>query len=40
MAALVRSKPGLEVQIFSGMQPGNVSRALLGEKLGTLVLDK
>ena len=40
MAALARSKPGLKVQIFSGMQPGNVSRALLGENLGTYVLDK
>ena len=40
MSDLVRAKPGLSVQIFSGMQPGNVSRALLGETIGTMVLDK
>lgn len=40
MADLVRANPSLSVQIFSGIQPGNVSRALLGENLGTMVLDK
>ncbi|GEM_PF-63570 len=34
---LVQAIPGLEVLIFSGDQPGNVQRALLGERIGTLV---
>lgn len=35
MLDLVRENPGLKVQIFSGTQPGNLVRALLGEMLGT-----
>lgn len=35
MLDLVRENPGLKVQIFSGTQPGNLVRALLGEVLGT-----
>ena len=35
MLELVQETPGLRVQIFSGTQPGNLVRALLGEKLGT-----
>jgi isopentenyl phosphate kinase len=35
MLDLVQENPGLKVQIFSGTQPGNLVRALLGEILGT-----
>jgi isopentenyl phosphate kinase len=35
MLELVDENPGLKIQIFSGTQPGNLVRALLGEKLGT-----
>lgn len=35
MLDLVRENPGLKIQIFSGTQPGNLVRALLGETLGT-----
>lgn len=35
MLALVRENPGLTVQIFSGLEPGNIMRALMGEMLGT-----
>ena len=35
MLELVRDHPGLKVQIFSGMEPGNIMRALMGETLGT-----
>ena len=35
MLDLVRENPGLKVQIFSGSQPGNLARALLGDILGT-----
>ena len=35
MLNLVQDSPGLRVQIFSGTQPGNIVRALLGETLGT-----
>ena len=35
MLDLVQDNPGLKVQIFSGAQPGNLVRALLGEILGT-----
>ena len=35
MLELVQETPGLRVQIFSGTQPGNLVRALLGETLGT-----
>jgi len=35
MLDLVQDNPGLRIQIFSGTQPGNLIRALLGETLGT-----
>lgn len=35
MLALVYEVPGLEVQIFSGQEPGSVKKALLGANLGT-----
>lgn len=35
MLALARENPGLSIRIFSGAQPGNLVRALLGESLGT-----
>ena len=34
---MVKANPGLEATIFSGEVPGNVSRALLGENLGTSI---
>jgi isopentenyl phosphate kinase len=37
MLALVERVPGLEVLIFSGEQPGNIRKALLGEHPGTLI---
>jgi isopentenyl phosphate kinase len=37
MFNLVQEVPALSVQIFSGEQPGNLQRALLGEQLGTLI---
>lgn len=36
--SMARSVPGLVVRIFSGMQPGEVERALLGDPVGTQVL--
>ena len=35
MLELIRENPGLKIQIFSGTRPGNLVRALLGDKLGT-----
>ena len=35
MLDLVQENPGLKIQIFSGAQPDHLSRALLGERLGT-----
>lgn len=35
--ALVGKLPTLEVQIFSGKDPGNLQRALSGERLGTII---
>jgi isopentenyl phosphate kinase len=35
MLDLIQENPGLKTQIFSGTQPGNLVRALLGDKLGT-----
>lgn len=35
MLALVKSDPNLTVQIFSGAQPGGLTRALAGESIGT-----
>jgi len=37
MLALVEELPGLEVLIFSGLQPGMVPKALLGECEGTKI---
>jgi isopentenyl phosphate kinase len=37
MRDLVRSRPGLEVLIFSGREPGAVQKALLGDYHGTLI---
>jgi isopentenyl phosphate kinase len=38
MLALVTTHPGLDVRIFSGLEPGAVRRALEGENSGTLVV--
>jgi isopentenyl phosphate kinase len=38
MLKLVQAVPGLEAFIFSGVQPGNVSKALMGERIGTRLL--
>jgi isopentenyl phosphate kinase len=35
MLELAQDNPGLRIQIFSGTQPGNLVRALMGELLGT-----
>lgn len=35
MLELAQENPGLKIQIFSGGEPGNISRALSGELLGT-----
>jgi len=35
MLDLAQENPGLKIQVFSGTQPGNLIRALLGETLGT-----
>jgi len=37
MLSLVQENPGLEVGIFSGLEPGNIKRALCGEQLGTMI---
>ena len=37
MLALVEEVPGLEVLIFSGGEPGNIRKALLGETPGTIL---
>lgn len=39
MLELIQENPGLKIQIFSGTQPGNLVRALLGDKLGTEISD-
>lgn len=38
MLALARALPGLEIRIFSAVQPGSLRAALLGEPVGTLIL--
>lgn len=38
MLNLVKSVPGLEVVIFSAQEPGNLARALKGERLGTRIV--
>jgi len=35
MLSLVKNHPDLKVQIFSGLTPGNIQKALAGAKLGT-----
>lgn len=37
MLALVQQNPELKVQVFSGVEPGNILRALTGETLGTWI---
>jgi len=37
MLELVKTIPDLEVQIFSGLEPGNISEALAGGRIGTLI---
>jgi isopentenyl phosphate kinase len=37
MLELVEGNPDLQIQIFSGMEPGNLVRALTGETLGTVI---
>ena len=37
MLGLVQQNPELKIQIFSGAEPGNISRALSGETLGTWI---
>ena len=37
MLDLVRQNPLLKIQIFSGVEPGNIVRALTGETLGTWI---
>ena len=37
MLELVEGNPDLTIQIFSGIEPGNVVRALTGETLGTAI---
>jgi isopentenyl phosphate kinase len=37
MLELVQQNPELTIQIFSGIEPGNIVRALTGETLGTVI---
>ncbi|NMC54658.1 MAG: isopentenyl phosphate kinase family protein [Chloroflexi bacterium] len=37
MLHLVQQSPNLKVQIFSGLAPGNLHKALTGEELGTII---
>ena len=37
MLTLAQENPGLQVSIFSGLEPGNITRALCGEQLGTII---
>lgn len=37
MLDLVKSQPLLQVQIFSGLESGNINKAFAGETLGTLI---
>lgn len=38
MLELVRGIPGLQVRIFSGLEPGNIEKAIFGEPIGTEIL--
>ena len=37
MLSLIQENPDLEIGIFSGLEPGNITRALCGEQLGTMI---
>ena len=37
MLAMVQNQPSMQVQIFSGLEPGNIKKALDGDVLGTLI---
>jgi len=37
MLELVEGNPNLQIQIFSGVEPGNIVRVLTGEALGTVI---
>jgi len=37
MLALVKAHPAMQIQIFSGMKPGNIKKALAGEVFGTII---
>ncbi len=37
MLELIENNPELTIQIFSGTEPGNIVRALMGETLGTVI---
>ncbi len=37
MLQLVKQNPELKIQIFSGVEPGNIERALQGDSLGTWI---
>lgn len=37
MLSIINANPSVEIQIFSGLEPGNVNKALNGEVLGTLI---
>jgi isopentenyl phosphate kinase len=37
MLELVEGNPDLTIEIFSGVEPGNIVRALTGETLGTVI---
>ncbi len=37
MVQLIRKHPNLQALIFSGMEPGNLYRALRGEEIGTVI---
>jgi isopentenyl phosphate kinase len=37
MLDLVQQIPELKIQVFSGVEPGNIMRALTGETLGTWI---
>lgn len=37
MLSIVKEIPSVEVQVFSGAEPGNIKKALSGKKFGTLI---
>ncbi len=40
MVDLVQLIPSIQVNIFSGLEGGNIQRALYGEKMGTLIVNR